>query len=369
MIRLEKLSRNAALASLLCLAIACGSSGKKKEPIKKNGGDKTVGETGGPESKLDLDTKYDAALDFEEKGNFREAYKLFCEIQTEDPNYRQLAQILDGDTYGELVTIQKDIEDLGDDPPQLRSTYHVDFAKALQKRGPRYRDQAKLQFDKALELFPDSFDAHFGLADLYMESGYSSKAITHFTRAGEIKSNKPSRTALAHYNLAFLYRATPAEEGGDAKKALENARLAVQYAPAGDLNTRRFLAEVLNQEGLKEEAMKEAEAIIALEGSDESDKARLDRFKSGESSSEAEKKDGDAEKKDADSEKKDGDAEKKDGEGEKKMDGDAEKKDGDAEKKMDTEKKDGDAEKKDAEEEKKADGEADKKEPASKPGE
>ncbi|MDF1665647.1 MAG: hypothetical protein P1V97_28065, partial [Planctomycetota bacterium] len=283
MIRLEKLSRNAALASLLCLAIACGSSGKKKEPIKKNGGDKTAGENkNGSDSNLDLDTKYDAALDFEEKGNFREAYKLFCEVQTEDPNYRQLSQILDGDTYGELVTIQKDIEDLNDDPPQLRSTYHVDFAKALQKRGPRYRDQAKLQFDKALELFPDSFDAHFGLADLYMESGYAGKAITHFTRAGEIKSNKGSRTSLAHYNLAFLYRATPVEEGGDSKKSLENARLAVSYAPEGDLNTRRFLAEVLNQEGLKEEAMKEAEKIVALEGSDESDKSRLERFKSGE---------------------------------------------------------------------------------------
>jgi len=225
-----------------------------------------------------LTTKYEAAVADERSGNYRDAYTKFMEIQGSDPDYSDLSARLE--RYRDLVVIQQDIEDLQDEPAQLRASYHVDFGEALRSRGPFYREQSRNQYQAGLELFEESFDGHFGLASLYLESGYLAEALEHFTRASAIGSDKLNRSSLAYYNLAVLHRSTTVE-GADKSLAVVNARQAVEYAAGEAMDMRRLLAEVLMEAGLAEEALKVAEDVAGREEATEGDAARVARFKNG----------------------------------------------------------------------------------------
>ena len=259
-------------AGILALCAACSSSPKKSDP--------TPGPGPAERPSVNLNGKYDEAISEESGGNYRDAYTRFMEIQGVDPEFKDLNTRLEG--YTELVTIQRDIEDLREDPPKLRATYHVDFGNILRKRGPFYRDQARVQYMTALSLDETSFDAHFALGNLLMEMGFYGEAIAHFSKAVELEGNNTTRTAKAHFNTAFLHRAAPESiEGVDRSKALPHARKAVEFSSGDAIEMRRLLRDTLADAGKTEEAKKVAEAICKLDTAGPADQAVLDAMNGG----------------------------------------------------------------------------------------
>ena len=101
-------------AGILALCAACSSSPKKSDP--------TPGPGPAERPSVNLNGKYDEAISEESGGNYRDAYTRFMEIQGVDPEFKDLNTRLEG--YTELVTIQRDIEDL-----RMAVAMHEDVSK------------------------------------------------------------------------------------------------------------------------------------------------------------------------------------------------------------------------------------------------
>ena len=112
---------------------------------------------------------------------------------------------------------------------------------------------AALRFRRALQLAPNSFDAHMDLGNALVELHRSGEAAEEFARACELDP----ASWKAHYNLGLLYK-----NSGQAARALPELAAAARLAP--DLAVTHFsLADADDVTGL--EAKAEAEYRRAVE--------------------------------------------------------------------------------------------------------
>lgn len=204
------------------------------------------------------------------------AHSLFKEIQNEKADFKDIDTRLDG--YGELLALLTEIKDLEGDPPSLRATYHVDVANFLTARGTDYYGQAKAYYKLAIKLDPMHFGAHRAMATFALKDAEYKAALKLLEKACEIKSDKAEENADAHYQLATIYRTLEAEEGGDVKLALKNAKLAVKL-DAQKLAYPRLLAELYYEAKELDKARALAEKIAGMKGATEEDKERVEEYK------------------------------------------------------------------------------------------
>lgn len=236
-----------------------------------------AGESSAANKPTDLQSKYEQARALETKGEFENAHKLLKEIQNTKADFKDIDTRLDG--YGELLTMLTEIKDLENDPASLRATYHVDVANFLTARGTDYYGQAKAYYNLALKLDPMHFGAHRAMATFALQDAQFKVAMTFLEKACEIKSDKAEENADAHYQLATIYRTLEAEEGGDLKRALKNAELAVKLGAPEKLDYPRLLAELYFETKDLEKARALAGKIAGMKGATDEDKERVQEYK------------------------------------------------------------------------------------------
>ncbi len=133
-----------------------------------------------------------------------------------------------------------------------------------------WADQARSAAEEAVRTGPESAEAYavYGEALGQWANARKSmrslsavkKAVAALQRALTLKPN----FAYAHMLLAQFYRQSPSLFSvGSKSKALEHARLAVQYGPGYAIN-HLALAEALLEHGQKKEAIQELQIIVSL---------------------------------------------------------------------------------------------------------
>lgn len=133
-----------------------------------------------------------------------------------------------------------------------------------------WADRARAAAGKAVEKAPASSDAYavYGEAlGQWAEAHkgvHSLKAVRQAVDALKRAVSLDPKNAYAHMLLASFYREAPGVISvGDKAKALEHARLAVEYGPEYAIN-HLILARVDLDRGQKEEAIEQLQAIAAL---------------------------------------------------------------------------------------------------------
>ena len=141
-------------------------------------------------------------------------------LQTTEPNYPKITKFINN--IENLVTIYKDIADLTTDPPQLRSTYHMDAAQALMRFGLSCSDAALKECENAEKLHAKSFDAFYYRGQILLKrKNGKAGALKAFEKAASIRSNKSSKTARAHFYAGKLH-GDKTVKGHDLKKAIKH---------------------------------------------------------------------------------------------------------------------------------------------------
>ena len=108
-------------------------------------------------------------------------------------------------------------------------------------------DDAMLEFEKALELYPDYADAHTKLAIILFRQGQIDEAIDHYRKA--LDADGKNDEALNNLGLALLQK-------GKAGDAIPNYRKAIEINP-NNIDARNNLGNALLQMGQVSEAIVE----------------------------------------------------------------------------------------------------------------
>ena len=139
--------------------------------------------------------------------------------------------------------------------PIAASDAHNSRGIELADRG--WLEEAIKEFQKAIDLDPESAHAHDNLATVYMEKKQFEKALGEYLKALAIEPDSPT----AHYNLACFLSTHGAE------MAVEEFKTAIELEPEypdAHLNLGMTYAD----QGEMEEAEKEFKAAIDLDASD-----------------------------------------------------------------------------------------------------
>ena len=113
-------------------------------------------------------------------------------------------QYLDSKQYSEAASTYETALEL--DPNSVEAHYGLAVIYEYNKKGLRYGNTFNIQksifhYEKALQLDPDLQDAIFNLAVLYQKKGFTRLAINQYVELLRIDPDN----AVVHYNLATLY--------------------------------------------------------------------------------------------------------------------------------------------------------------------
>jgi tetratricopeptide (TPR) repeat protein len=117
---------------------------------------------------------------------------------------------------------------------------------------------AEQAFRKAIELAPDSIDAHFDLGTLLFKQGNYGAAAESFRRVTQLEPE---------YGPAYLALGRCCSKQGDQVGAIRAFRAALQYMPH-DADTHRDLGDLLAQHGQVAEARVHLERALQLQPGD-----------------------------------------------------------------------------------------------------
>ncbi|MCB9878447.1 MAG: tetratricopeptide repeat protein [Planctomycetes bacterium] len=191
--------------------------------------------------------EFDAALGF---------YRRAVEADPDEPvTHDNIAMLL-----GDLGRGQEGLDYLAGVLPGLRDAVGHEMARAACYRSLGRLPEAEAALRAGTERFPGEHSVWFQLAQAVGDQGRPEEAIGYLLRAQELGND----SAVLHSNLAASFAAT-----GDAAKALEHARVAVERDP-GHAPSRFNLAQNLLRKGARVEGLenlREARRLWSLDGS------------------------------------------------------------------------------------------------------
>ena len=142
----------------------------------------------------------------------------------------------------------------------------INLALAFEQVGDT--DASRAQWEAAVQDFPESSDARFGLANSHYAADQQPEALAEYLRALALQETNPE----AHNNVGLIYL-----EQGNLTEAVAHFRLALQQKPEF-ASAANNLGVVLERQGEPDKAVEKYRKAIELDPDCESAQQNLQRL-------------------------------------------------------------------------------------------